>query len=217
METLFRAGISPEIRKGKAEERKMTFVASTSARDSSGTVLNQEGWDLTRFNNNGIIGYQHNVYDSTDPNNIIGKGFAYIEEKDGRKQLLVDVEFEPKGMNPIADAVYEKLMFGTIKAVSVGFMPLGKGSFGKGEEAAGGKHETYYFSGQELLEVSVVNIPANPEALKRMVAIEREEASRVVEPSEDDKAREQAANALKMEKERTITLASVALALSNNL
>lgn len=172
----FRCLENPEIRKAEAGEgRKMTFVASDGTRDSAGTVLNPKGWDLKRFNANGIIGYQHKVYgswaDTDNPDNIIGKGRAYIE---GDK-LMLDVEFEPEGMNELADKVYKKLEFGTLKAVSVGFRPLGKGEFGKGDEAFGEKNETYYFKGQELLEVSVVNIPANPNALKRSVELAEEE------------------------------------------
>lgn len=168
----FRCLDAPEIRKADDGSRKMTFVASDGTRDAAGTVLNVNGWDLTRFNKNGIIGYQHKVYGSWDgtenPDNIIGKGHAYIETDDkGVKKLMVDVEFEPEGMNELADKVYKKLEFGTLKAVSVGFAPVGKGSWGKGEEAIGGKRETYYYAGQELLEVSVVNIPSNPNALKR--------------------------------------------------
>lgn len=179
----FRCLENPQIRKSEnTGERKMTFVASDATRDSAGTVLNQNNWNLERFNNNGVIGYQHKVYggwdDTDNPDNIIGKGRAYIEEdENGEKRLMVDVEFEPEGMNELADKVYKKLEFGTLKAVSVGFRPLGKGSFGKGEEAIGGTRETYYFAGQELLEVSVVNIPANPNALKRGV----EEAQKELE------------------------------------
>ena len=51
--------------------------------------------------------------------------------------------------------------------MSVGFRAIGKGSFGKGEEGPGGANGTYYYYGQELLEVSVVGISANPNALKR--------------------------------------------------
>ena len=164
----FRCVENPEIRKAEAGEgRKMTFVASDGTRDSAGTVLNPKGWDLKRYNSNGVVGYQHKVYggwdDTDNPDNVIGKGHAYIE---GDK-LMVDVEFEPEGMNELADKVYKKLEFGTLKAVSVGFRPLGKGYWGKGDEALGEKNETYYYAGQELLEVSIVNIPANPNALKR--------------------------------------------------
>lgn len=167
------------MRKNEENPRVLTFVASDSTRDSAGTVLNQDGWDLKRFNSNGIIGYQHKVYggwdDTENPDNIIGKGKAYTEEKNGQKRLMVDIEFEPAEINPLAEKIYQKLLFGSLKAVSVGFLPVGKGAWGKGEEASGGTRETYYYAGQELLEVSVVNIPANPNALKKGLEMAQEE------------------------------------------
>lgn len=169
--------VMPEIRQTdeQKQQRKVTFVASDSTRDSAGTVLNQEGWDLRRFNSNGIIGYQHKVYggwdDTDNPDNVIGKGFAYVEDD----KLMVDVEFEPAEINPLAEKIYQKILFGSLKAVSVGFLPLGKGEWGKGDEAVGEKNETYYYAGQELLEVSVVNIPANPNALKKSFIAEAQE------------------------------------------
>lgn len=163
----FRTATQGEVRKDEQGSRKLTFVASDGTRDSAGTVLNVDGWKLDRFNSNGIIGYQHKVYgswsDTDNPDNVIGKGYAYV--KDG--QLLVDVEFEPAEINDLAEKIYQKLLFGSLKAVSVGFMPVGKGQWGKDEESLDGKNPTYYYAGQELLEVSVVNIPANPNALKK--------------------------------------------------
>lgn len=174
MNKVFTRTITPEVL-ASGESRKVTFVASDGTRDTAGTVLNQDGWDLERFNNNGIIGYQHKVYGSYDgtdnPDNVIGKGHAYLE--DGK--LMVDVEFEPKEINELAEKVYQKILFGSLKAVSVGFLPLGKGKWGKEEEALDGSNPTYYFEGQELLEVSVVNIPANPHALKKAIDAEADE------------------------------------------
>lgn len=158
-----------EIRKKNDETRTITFVASDGTKDSAGTVLNQDNWDLTRFNSNGIIGYQHKVYggwdDTDNPDNVIGKGVAYIEDK----KLMVDITFEPADINPLADKIYKKIQFGSLRAVSVGFLPVGRGRFGEGADA-----ETYYFAGQQLLEVSVVNIPANPNALKKSLEAESE-------------------------------------------
>lgn len=175
--------ITPEVRKSK-DSRKVTFVASDGTRDSAGTVLNQDGWDLERFNKNGIIGYQHKVYggwdDTDNPDNVIGKGHAYVE--DGK--LMVDIEFEPKEINELAEKVYQKILFGSLKAVSVGFLPIGKGEWGKGEEAVGGTKPTYYYAGQQLLEVSVVNIPANPNALKKAFDAEAEEVKALREAEE---------------------------------
>lgn len=210
------------------EGRRMTFVASDGSKDRHGTVLNPDGWHLENFNANGIIGYQHNVHYSSDPDNVIGKGRAYV--KDG--QLLVDVEFEPEGDNAIADKVVKKLRFGTLSAVSVGFRPIGRGSWGKGEESLDGENPTYYYAGQELLEVSVVNIPSNAHALKRSAADEAWEEElaslREVEPEveeapeeepqvepqqedpKEDESRAAEAESLALELERSIALASAA-------
>ena len=161
--------VASEIRKKDEEKRTVTFIASDDTKDSAGTVLNQDNWDLTRFNKNGVIGYQHKVYGSWDgtdnPDNVIGKGYAYVEDK----KLMVEITFEPADINPLAEKIYQKILFGSLRAVSVGFLPVGQGRFGEGKDS-----NTYYFAGQELLEVSVVNIPANPNALKKSLEAEQE-------------------------------------------
>ena len=157
---------TPEIRKKDEETRTITFVASDGSRDSAHTVLNQDGWKLDRFNKNPIIGYNHDIYggwSGNDADKVIGKGHAYVE--DGK--LMVDITFEPKEINELAEKIFQKILFGSLNAVSVGFLPVGKGAWGKGEEAPGEARETYYYAGQELLEISVVNIPANSNATRK--------------------------------------------------
>lgn len=209
--------MASDVRKVDKESRTVTFIASDDTRDSAGTVLNQDNWDLTRFNKNGVIGYQHKVYggwdDTDNPDNVIGKGAAYIEDK----KLMVDITFEPAEINPLAEKIYQKIMFGSLRAVSVGFLPIGRGKFGEGDDS-----DTYYFAGQQLLEVSVVNIPANPNALKKSLEAESEylEAERkrllaeveVEEqaPEHEEETREDSSV------DMTLTMARAALALNNN-
>jgi len=165
---------TPEIRKKNEETRTITFIASDGSRDSAHTVLNQDGWKLDRFNKNPIIGYNHRVYsawDTKDADFVIGKGHAYVEDK----KLMVDITFEPKEINELAEKVFQKILFGSLNAVSVGFVPVGKGAWGKGEEGPGESKETYYYAGQELLEISVVNIPANSNATRKGEDPEQEE------------------------------------------
>lgn len=157
--------IKAEIRaKGDNESRTVTFVASTYDKDRHGTVLNQKNWSLDNFNANPIIGYQHNVYgddmcNPPNPDDQLGFGRAYVEGD----ELLIDVTFEPADINPLADKILKKLRFGSLNAVSVGFVPKEneKGELGEKRDGA------FHFFGQELLEVSVVNIPSNPKALKK--------------------------------------------------
>jgi len=151
-----------------AEARTATFIASTATKDRHRTVVNQENWMLDNYDNNPIIGYQHNVYgddmcQKATPDDIIGKGETFME--DGN--LMVRVTFKPEGRSEIADKVFEDVRDGFLRTVSVGFIEIGKGVYGKKDEARGAENETYYFDGQELLEISIVNIPSNPRALKK--------------------------------------------------
>lgn len=143
------------------ETRTVTFAASNNSCDGHGTILPVGKWDLSRFEGNPVIGYQHTLHWSTDPDEVIGSGRAYIE--DG--ELLVDITFEPEDVNPKAEKVYKKVKHGTLRAVSVGFNPTKDGHMG--EASKGEDPQTYYFDGQELIEVSVVNIPSNKHALKK--------------------------------------------------
>lgn len=161
--------IGAEIRAVDSEKREAVFVASTYDRDRHGTVVNQKGWQLENFNSNGVIGYQHNVYggglcEKATPDDIIGKGQAWVEGD----ALMVRVTFKPEGRSELADKVFLDVKDGFLKTVSVGFLELGEGKYGKmNEKGEVVDKETYFFEGQELLEISVVNIPSNPKALKK--------------------------------------------------
>lgn len=189
MDKILMRAFVPEIRKKNTDTRTVTFVASDGSRDSAHTVLNQAGWDLKRFNANPVIGYNHEVYgawDTKDVDFVIGKGRAYVE--DGK--LLVDITFEPKEFNELAEKVYQKVLFGSLNAVSVGFLPKGQGRWGDGEEARGEANETYYYAGQELLEISVVNIPANANATRKGEDLAAEELAALY--AEDDAKKKEA-------------------------
>lgn len=147
--------------------RTITLVASDFSKDRHGTRLSPKGWQLDNFNANPIIAYMHNAYGDSlclapNPDDIIGKGRAYVEGE----ELMIDITFEPADINPTAEKVFRKMLFGSLNACSVGFVGHA-GHWGEGEEARGSSNETYYFDEQELLEVSIVNIPSNPNALRR--------------------------------------------------
>ena len=153
--------------RAKAEEtRTVEFVISDETRDRHGTVIPINAWDIEKFNKNGIVGYQHEVHGGffdSNPDQVLGIGQAYKE--DGK--LVGRVTFEPKEINPLAEKIFKKVLHGTLKATSVGFIETQKGTWGEKEEARDGSNPTYYFGGVELLEFSIVNIPSNPNALRR--------------------------------------------------
>ena len=150
--------ISLQNRKIDEKTRSVEFVASDESIDSYGTIIPVKNWVLDRFNKNGAIGYQHNLYWSSDPDDLIGTGTAWVEDD----KLMVRIEFETKEINEKADKIYQKVLFGSIKGVSVGFSEMEGGEF---KEIDG--QQVYVFGRCELIEISVVNIPANANALKR--------------------------------------------------
>lgn len=175
--------ITGEIRafdRAKAEEtRTVEFVISDETRDRHGTVIPIKSWNIKNYNKNGIVGYQHEVYGGwgePNPDLILGRGEAFVE--DGK--LIGRVTFEPSEINPLAEKIFQKVLHGTLKATSVGFREVTKGKWGEKDEAVTGKTPTYYFGEVELLEFSIVNIPSNPNALRRKIE-EQQETDRVTE------------------------------------
>lgn len=182
-----KAYISGEIRafdRAKAEEtRTVEFVISDETRDRHGTVIPIKSWEIKNYNKNGIVGYQHDVYGGwgePNPDLILGRGEAYVE--DGK--LIGRITFEPAEINPLAEKIFQKVLHGTLKATSVGFRETVRGAWGEDEEAVNGKNPTYYFGQVELLEFSIVNIPSNPNALRRTVEKD-EELDRIAELTEE--------------------------------
>jgi hypothetical protein len=183
MKKRFGFGIRAEIPAGAEESRIIPFVLSTFTKDRHGTVLNQDNWSLDNYRKNPVVAYQHMLSGGlcTDPNpdNIIGKSPNIDIEGAGRERKLVaDAQFEDASINALAEKIFRKVLFGSLNRSSVGFMEVGEGKYGEGEEAMGKAQETYYFAGQELLEWSIVNIPSNPDAGKRDITLRhfREEA-----------------------------------------
>lgn len=178
-----------ELRATDEAQRMVEFVASTNAVDTYGTVLPVDRWDLNRYARNGVVGYQHDIYYSDDPDNVIGRGEAYVE--DG--ELRIRIYFEPEELNQKADKVYRKVLFGSINAVSVGFRATAPGHWGRKDD--GEDPDVYYYNGQELMEVSVVNVPSNPDATKRSAAEELARYEREPEPEDTKQSEEEVVKA----------------------
>ncbi len=175
----FAFGNIREFDRAKAEEtRTVEFIISSSARDRHDSILNMKGWQLDNFNRNPIVGYQHNVYggnmcNAANPDDVLGPGRAFLESD----LLIGEVTFETKDINPQAEKIFRKVLNGTLRATSVGFLEVGKGQMKKTIDANGNiVDEVYHFAGQELLEFSIVNIPSNPEAVGRSLANHTEAA-----------------------------------------
>jgi HK97 family phage prohead protease len=129
-------------------------------------VIEARGWQLANFNANPVALFGH---DAGSVENVIGRARNVRVEG---SRLVGDIEFMRAEVNPNAEAVFQMVKGGYLKTVSVGFAPIEW-------EAASDKSRPYgvNFKKQELLEISVVPIPANPNALIQAkaagIAIER--------------------------------------------
>ncbi len=135
-----------------------SFIASTPNSDRYDDVIDQNSWVLEGYKNNPVILLNHRQ-------DMLPIGRATkIGVVNG--QLEIDVEFDME--DELGANVARKVDQGFLKAVSVGFQPK-KGIMRSelpGDHKAYGKTGMFY-SENELLEVSVVTIPANSEAIAK--------------------------------------------------
>ena len=145
-----------EILREKGNDKPVvSFIASTANPDRYGDVINQRGWDLGKYRKNPVILLNHNA-------NALPIGRGEVDVVDG--QLIVDVEFDME--DPQAKEIARKTKAGFLNAVSVGFNPLDatpRNMLEKSHPAHGQSGQ--YFDRAELLEISIVTIPANGEAV----------------------------------------------------
>jgi HK97 family phage prohead protease len=140
--------------------RALRFCISTSAVDREQDSIAVKGWDLSAFKRNPVVLWGHDA--SRLP---IGRAFDVGVEDDA---LMASVEFIPQDTpeaGAFADAVYRLARTGFIAATSVGFRPLKWSFTDDPERGADDWWPGVDFEAQELVELSVVTVPANPEAL----------------------------------------------------
>lgn len=160
-----------------AEARTYTFRASSAAIDRQNEVIDQAGWDLASYRANPVILDSHK-YGSID--DILGKAVR-VEGVNGA--LEVDIQFADTTRGQMAQRLVDN---GFLRAVSVGFRSMAR------RPGAAGEPVTH--TRMELLEVSMVAIPANREAV-RLRGVEGDDvteeikAGRKLSKSTEDKIR----------------------------
>lgn len=123
---------------------KQVFVATDETVDREGEVISIDGWDLANFKRNPILLWSHNPFEP-----MIGRATNIrMRTVAGKKKMTFEPEFHKK--SELSSLIADLVENGWMKTVSVGFRPYQK--------------EGNKFTKQEMLEISFVNIPANPEA-----------------------------------------------------
>lgn len=175
MEKIYRE-LSITVEKGK--DGDWTFVASDETLDRYDEVVKVSGWQLKNFKKNPQMFWQHN---SNMPVGAWDK--AWKEDSALKVAGHLATDAPPDGWPdniPHPELIEWMLENGYIKAVSVGFMPI-ETKYGEKE----GEPRITYLK-QELLEVSLVTIPANPSAMieKGMITEDQAKAYGWIEEDE---------------------------------
>jgi len=142
----------PVVRKTHAETvNGMEFILSDETPDRMGDIISAAGWELDNFKRNPIALFGHR---SDFP---IGRWHNLRTEGTALRGRL---ELAPAGTSARIDEIRRLVEVGILKAVSVGFAPIDQEPI-DAKDPWGGQR----FNRQELVETSLVSVPANPNAL----------------------------------------------------
>lgn len=149
-----RASFDTEV-KADGEGRTLTFAISSPAVDRMGDTIAVDGWQLENYRKNPVVLFAHDS-SSLPP----AKSTKIFIEGQKLKSVAEFVPADTPVVGPLAEALLRMYRDGFMSATSVGFVPI-KYSFVDDPTRRFGID----FEEQELLEYSLVPVPANPEAL----------------------------------------------------
>jgi HK97 family phage prohead protease len=146
-----RAGLTGQFKTVAGDDDPvMDFVGSDDTVDRYNEKINQSGWQLDNFRANPVIPDCHD-YSS------IGKILGRADSVDVvNNQLVNRVRFCTD--NPMGNMAYKMAKGGFLKSQSVGFIPL------EWTNGAANDQPDRTYTKCELLEISLVVVPANPGA-----------------------------------------------------
>jgi HK97 family phage prohead protease len=140
---------SAPVMRASSWDGRFRFVLSTGDVDRLNDRINPHGWRLESYRRNPVVLLNHDA--TALP---VARTAAIGVEGNA---LVATAEFPPRGVYPVADQVRDLIEAGFLSAASVGFRPI---RCEPNRERGG-----IDFLEQELLEWSVVGVPANAAAM----------------------------------------------------
>ena len=153
-----RAGAAAE----DVDERVVRFIASDGSVDRFGDVIEPAGWDLRNFRRNPILLWMHDH--ALGPiGNVAVSGPDAIAVKDGK--LVATANFASENLSEPVQRLrlWEQVKAKLLRTFSISARPLEAPDAirdAKNERVTG-----YRYPKVELLEISLVAVPANPNAI----------------------------------------------------
>lgn len=138
--------------KAAKDSRRVLFKISSGSVDRDRDVINPTGWKFDNYLKNPVVmwGHQYGMPPVGTCPSLQIKG----------QDVLAECDFLDADTYPFADTIYRMVKAGALRAASVGFRPI---KYNYNAERNGMDIEE-----AELLEWSVVSIPANADALVQL-------------------------------------------------
>jgi HK97 family phage prohead protease len=128
----------------------LSYVMSDDTVDRMGDVINPDGWELDHFKGtNPVALFNHNS------NFPIGQWTDVRVEKN---RLIGKLKLAERGTSDRINEIISLVRQGVLRAVSVGFQPI--------ESEPLKDNSGTYYKRNDLLECSLVSVPANPSAVQ---------------------------------------------------
>ncbi len=152
MAEMIRKILTSQVKAVEGKDRVLEFIGTTESTDRDNEVIKADAWQVDRYVKNPVVQWAHNYQEPP-----IGKTLSI--RKSAKNETIFEIEFASKETYEFADTIFKLCKGGFLSATSVGFIPI---------ESLPGKKEgdpDRTFTKVELLEISIVPVPSNPEAL----------------------------------------------------
>ena len=171
---IFKIG-SMEVKASDDDKREVIAIASKEVADRDKDIVTvgkiaKEGIDIRGFIKNPVVLFAH---DHRAP--PIARAEKVWKEN---KKLMMKIKFPEPEVSSLGDSIYKLIKGDYLNSLSIGFQPDWKTA--KFNEKRGG----YDFPSSELLEVSIVSVPANPAAVIQSKSIKKALDDKVIDEVE---------------------------------
>ena len=146
---------------GEGESNVSWFRASTNDLDRHGTIVEPSGIDTRNFQQNPVFMWGHDAYggdSAPDLENVLGRVVDFNTSSDS---FDIGVEWADHDRAVMAR---DLVRAGFLSGVSVGFIPDPEGMTTRAVDG----HDVPVYTKTELVEVSLVPVPSNPNAIAIM-------------------------------------------------
>lgn len=160
-----------EIKGISESERTVEAIISSESKDRMGDIIRQAGWQLKHYLKNPVVQWAH---DYRQPPIGLAESMEVLDPQHDQKRVSKKIGAYLKSVTRFAETdfaeeVFQLFLQEVLRAFSVGFIPkeYEKIYEGEGDDK---RFTGYEFTKQELIEYSVVPVPANQDALALAVS-----------------------------------------------